>query len=145
MRDLRRRSDGRRESGAFLLGTRNGKSNKIRSYICYDDLVPNALDSGVVTMTARGFATLWPECKRRGQAVLADIHAHPGPWVGQSHSDQHNPMIGKCGHLALIVPSYAQPWCWGFKGAGIYEYEGDYKWRDIQTDNRKERIHLVLF
>ena len=40
--ELRRRSKGRRESGAFLLG----QSSKVSAFICYDDLDPSALDTG---------------------------------------------------------------------------------------------------
>jgi len=39
--------------------------------------------------------------------VVADVHTHPrGP--GQSPSDRANPMIGLTGHMALIIPRFAQ-------------------------------------
>jgi hypothetical protein len=44
--ELKLRGGGKRESGAFLLGPVGGKA--ITEYICYDDLDPHSLDTGII-------------------------------------------------------------------------------------------------
>jgi hypothetical protein len=56
---LRRRSAGNRESGAFLLGPKNGNSARVTAFICYDDLDPAAYQSGAIAFQATGYAALW--------------------------------------------------------------------------------------
>lgn len=145
MFNLRSRAGGRRESGAFILGDRCGSVSKARWFVCYDDLYPQALDTGVVRMNSSGFKRLWGECKRRGMSVVADVHSHPKAWVGQSESDRTNPMISEVGHVAFIVPDFAARWCLFFKGAGIYEYQGRHRWRSVNDSGRRDRVRLCLW
>jgi hypothetical protein len=51
--------------------------------------------------------------------VVADVHTHPGGY-GQSGVDQANPMIPETGHLALIVPNFADR-AYGPGQIGVYE------------------------
>lgn len=125
--DLRARGAGERESGAFMLA-RVG-SREITSFICYDDLDEAALESGIVTVYARGFVKLWDHCQRNGLAVVADVHTHPSEWTGQSHSDRTHPMVAIKGHIALILPDFAAPNARPLNGASVYEYKGSHKWR----------------
>ncbi len=143
--ELRSRAGGRRESGAFILGVRGSSATKARRYICYDDLYPSALESGVVRMNASGFKRLWRECKRCGMHVVADVHSHPTEWVGQSESDRTNPMISEIGHLAFIVPDYARGWRLSLSGTGIYEYRGKHRWHDLNTSVRRARVRLCMW
>lgn len=48
----------------------------------------------------------------------------------QSPADRDNPMVAERGHLALIVPEFARRRV-GPSELGIYEYEGDHRWRDL--------------
>jgi hypothetical protein len=125
--ELHRRTEGRHESGAFLLGHRAGAEREATAAIYYDDLDPRAYDSGVCVLGADAFGRLWDKCAERSLSVVADAHVHPhGAW--QSLSDRENPMIARPGHLALILPRMAKPpvrrW-----SVGLYEYLGDYRWR----------------
>src|SRR5690349_3939845 len=86
--ELCRRGQGRRESGAFLLSA-NGTS-VVSDFLCFDDLDPAALDSGIITFHGDGFVNLWNLCSKRGARVVADVHTHPNEWVGQSFSDRTN-------------------------------------------------------
>jgi len=87
--DLRRRGDGKRESGAFLLGRIEGTARQVDSWVPYDIL------------------DLWARCAELGKVVVADVHTHPlGP--RQSQSDRANPMISQAGHVAMIIPNFAQ-------------------------------------
>ena len=52
---LRRRGNGRRESGAFLLGRRSGARRRIERFVYYDDLDPRSLDAGIVVFDGAGY------------------------------------------------------------------------------------------
>ena len=139
------RSRGRgysRESGAFLLGTKHGKSARIESFVLYDDLDPRCLDTGIVRFDGRHFGALWDLCKVRNQIVVADIHVHPHG-VGQSDSDKAHPMIAKIGHLALILPRFAKGTI-GRKEIGIYSYLGAKKWEAVPL-RKRNRLFYVGF
>ncbi len=125
---LRRRGNGQRESGAFLLGRRSGARRRIERFVYYDDLDPRSLDAGIVVFDGAGYGRLWQVCREAGLDVVADVHTHPGVPL-QSESDRTNPMMPSPGHVALIVPSFAR----GRASAaqlGIYEYRGEHGWCD---------------
>lgn len=126
--ELRRRADGRRESGAFLLGNATDSYRRIQQFLFYDDVDPSCFANGIVEFDGRNFGKVWSYCRAKNITVVADVHVHPGHYA-QSPSDRQNPMIAETGHLALIVPNYA-----GRKfrpGAiGIYEYRGMRQWHD---------------
>lgn len=127
--DLRKRGQGRRESGAFLLGRQTGNTAKVRKYICYDDIDANAYQHGAIAFHAAGYAALWQRCKELKLDLLADAHTHPGSDVRQSHIDQRHPMVPVVGHTALILPLFAHTSVWSLTGVGVYEYLGNFKWR----------------
>ena len=125
---LRRRSRGQRESGAFLLSAQG--SRKITKFICYDDLDPTALDSCIIVFHGAGFVPLWDFCRREQMTVVADIHTHGDHWTGQSDADRTHPMIGQKGHVSLIAPHFARRNRFSLRGVGIYEYVGNHQWMD---------------
>ena len=124
MMELRERGRGRRESGAFLLAARG--SCRIERAVYLDDLDPNCLN-GAIAFDGVYYERLWQICDATGLVVIADIHTHPSEWVAQSGIDRENPMIATRGHVALIVPNFAQgnltP-----RSAGIHRYLGDEGW-----------------
>jgi hypothetical protein len=127
MAELRRRADGYRESGAFLLGAK-GRTRRIKEFIYYDDIDPDALSTGIVIIDGRKLGALWDHCRATGQEVVADVHVHPSGY-GQSDSDQANPIVAEIGHKAIIIPDF------GAKATspgriGVYEYLGSRRWRD---------------
>lgn len=141
---LRTRSAGRRESGAFLLGSGQKTKAQVRKYICYDDLDPDAYQHGAIEFHAAGHAALWQYCREHKLRVLADVHTHPRG-VMQSPTDQQNPMLPVIGHTAMIVPNFAQtPW-WSLRTVGIYEYLGDCQWRTHNSAVNNARIALELW
>ena len=143
--DLRRRSGRKRESGAFLLGRKGAPAPRIVSYICYDDIDPGAYKAGAIAFHARGYAALWQNCRERNLNVLADVHSHPGPDVRQSQIDQQNPMVPVAGHMAIIVPNFAQaPW-WSLTAAGVYEYLGNFQWQTHDANKSHCRIKLTFW
>jgi proteasome lid subunit RPN8/RPN11 len=132
---LRERGRGKsRESGAFLLGHRDGDRAHIVDFILYDDLDPHCLETGIVRFDGRHFGALWEDCRKRGLSVVADVHVHPGG-SGQSDSDRHHPMISRAGHLALILPEFAAPPV-SIGSVGIYRYLGGKQWHDVPRSDR---------
>ena len=127
--ELRERGGGRRESGAFLLGKTNDPARRITEFVCYDDLDRTALDKGYVLFHGPGYSALWTICSARKLEVLADIHTHPGPDVGQSSIDQKHPMLPVVNHVALIAPRFGHTSRWSLREVGVHVFEGGGRWR----------------
>lgn len=127
VRELKKRGHGERESGAFLLG--NPSDRTITDFICYNDLDPHCLDSGIIVFNGNGYIPLWNHCLEQGLKVLADVHTHPGGWTGQSAVDQQHPMIAQAGHLALIIPNFACNKNQLLQGVGVHEFLGSRTWK----------------
>lgn len=125
--ELHRRTEGYHESGAFLLGHKDGRTRTVVEPVYYDDLDPRAYATGVCVLHADVFGRLWDHCAKLGFTVVADAHVHPRR-ADQSRLDRENPMIGSPGHLALIFPWMARPPI-RRSSLGLYEYLGDHQWR----------------
>ncbi|WP_309127101.1 hypothetical protein [Microbacterium sp.] len=110
LRELHRRGQERRESGAFLLAHRDAPrvagGHEITEIYFYDDLDAECLTGGI-TMHAAGLSRLNQLCRARQLRVLGDIHTHPSTYIRQSRMDADHPMIALPGHLAVIAPNYA--------------------------------------
>jgi hypothetical protein len=68
IRELKHRSGGRRESGAFLLG-RSG-TRQVTHFICYDDLDQTAFDTGIIVFHGEGFVRCGSFAVRAKSACL---------------------------------------------------------------------------
>src|ERR1700690_2083773 len=90
----------------------------------------------------RYYDDLWQLCRKRGTAVVADVHVHPAG-AYQSGSDRENPMISRSGHVALIIPNFAAPPVRRPR-VGIYEYQGGKAWRAIAPGERATFFHIGL-
>lgn len=135
--ELEARGGGTRESGAFLLGDRRRHRARVTDIVYFDDIEPESLN-GAVHLTMVGYSQLWAICTQLGLEVLGDVHTHPGDLVGQSGTDQDNPLVAQVGHLALIVPRYASGHIC-LRDVGVYEYLGDEGWRDRPRGVRHRR------
>ena len=136
--ELRKRTGGRHESGAFLLGSKSD-TRGIEEFVFYDDIDPNALRRGIVEIDGRRLGDLWVHCRKSGRVVVADVHVHPGDFR-QSASDRANPIMAEVGHIAIILPHFAaRATCPG--GIGVYEYLGSRQWRDRSFD-RPSPLHI---
>lgn len=141
IKSLRQRGRGYRESGAFLMGKR--ESTCITTFILYDDLDPHCLDQGIIVFDGSGFIPLWKICEEENLRVIADVHTHSDAWTGQSELDKTNPMINMKGHIALILPNYAQNHFMSFKGIGVYEYLGDHTWKTWSLRSGKIKWKVI--
>jgi proteasome lid subunit RPN8/RPN11 len=123
---LRKQGAGVRESGAFLLGHKSDNGRVITHFLPYEWLQADALNNDYVSLTAASFAKLWDLCRSENLSVVADVHTHRfGP--GQSRSDKANPMVALRGHIALIVPRFAQGTIRP-EDLGFYVYQGSHAW-----------------
>lgn len=122
---LRARGRNVRESGAFLLGP-PGDHRRVSSIVFYDQIDPNAFDTGIIVIDGACMADLWAICRRTGLAVVADVHTHPGG-AGQSESDRRHPMIAEAGHIAMIIPDFAAEPV-QLSAIGLYRYRGSFSW-----------------
>ena len=126
MKDLRQRGGGRRESGAFLLAEAERDDHVVRAWLPYDVLAPESLAYAYVRLEPDAFSRLWAWCAQNGMEVVADVHTHPsGP--RQSPSDRAHPMVSLRGHVALIVPWFAQRSVQPFD-CSFNVYLGDQRW-----------------
>jgi hypothetical protein len=129
VRELRERTlNGRRESGAFLLGRDEGDRKRIVEFVFYDDIDPRSLDTGIVHFAGNKLPVLWEHCRKRGYGVVADVHVHPASY-GQSGSGRADPVMPRAGHIAMIIPDFARRQT-SPGSIGLYEYLGNGAWRD---------------
>jgi proteasome lid subunit RPN8/RPN11 len=141
LKGLRARGRGVRESGAFLLGTRDAAGRRrIVDFVLYDDIDPHALDTGIVRLDGRHFGKLWELCKARALTVVADVHTHPGG-AEQSGSDRTHPIIARAGHLALIIPNFATSPV-RRQAVGVYRYGGGGRWHTVPAKHRRKFFHI---
>lgn len=138
--ELARRGDGRRESGAFLLGLRRGDQREVVRYVAYDDLDPACLRTGIIRFSSEGYEPLWRLCRKTGLSVIADVHTHPGA-AGQSEADRLHPMIAEPGHIALIIPNFAQGQS-NVTQWGVYRYRGSYEWESWCGTEARRRLYF---
>lgn len=139
--ELRRRTDERQESGAFLLGQATELGREVEQVVYYDDLDPHACRAGAVVIHAASFGRLWDLCRSSGLTIVADIHVHPRE-AFQSVSDRENPMIGVPGHLALIVPFFARSPV-ALESLGFFEYRGSHRWRNLGGAKINQHLRIT--
>lgn len=141
--ELARRGRGRRESGAFLLASTRGPSNRIVDVAYYDDLDPDSL-TGAISFHTIGYSALADRCARDQLTVVADVHTHPRGQVYQSDTDQAHPMVAIAGHTALIMPCYGagQP---TLRQLGVHVFGGAGRWDTTRGRASRTRIRHETF
>jgi proteasome lid subunit RPN8/RPN11 len=127
LHELRDRGRGTREAGAFLLGRHEGEHRIVEDFITYDEIDPNCLQGGIMFDGSR-MDRVWELCRAKKLQVVADVHTHPGGY-GQSGTDRANPMMPERGHIALIIPNFADR-IYVPGEIGIYEFLGGERWKN---------------
>ena len=123
---LRQQGEGIRESGGFLLGRVRSGVRVVTGFLPYEQLQADALQADFVHLSGASFSRLWDHCATHGLEVVADVHTHRYG-AGQSRSDSENPMLAITGHIALIIPDFAQRPV-GLEHLGLYVYQGAHYW-----------------
>ena len=144
--ELQRRGAGQRESGAFLLGRHEGLVRRVLDLAYYDDLDPTALDAGYVHLHRCAYTALWKRCDVLGLEVIADVHTHPAQ-AFLSEADRTHPTIPQVGHVAIIVPNYANaPFdSQSLDSYGVYEYLGRGAWKDFSGINARSFFYVGVW
>lgn len=128
--DLARSGRGVKESGAFLLGVLDGEQRRVISYLMYEQVAPeSSRKHSYVAFTAQEMARAWDHCYAMGLHVVADVHTHPGG-PAQSVTDRTHPIVSVAGHVALIVPRFAQRAPEPID-LGVHIFEGSGRWRSL--------------
>jgi proteasome lid subunit RPN8/RPN11 len=139
MSELERRGKGERESGAFLLASSKWPQ-VVEVVVPYDELDPACLTGGI-DFHRSGYQRLWTRCEHLGLCVVGDAHTHPSKWVSQSEVDRRHPMLARVGHVALIVPNFAQgdvpP-----AEIGVHVYQGDQGWAACAGRHAHKAIYV---
>lgn len=138
--DLAERGRGDRESGVFLLARANNGRGRVVDWVAFDDLDPHCL-TGAISLRGSAFNRLWEICRERGLRVIADVHTHPSAGVAQSEIDASNPMVAQVGHIALIVPHFAQRGCRP-EDVGFHVYLGDKRWARHLGPAARQRLRV---
>jgi proteasome lid subunit RPN8/RPN11 len=137
---LRKQSAGVRESGAFLLGRKSGNTKNVTGFLPYEQLQADSLHDDYVTLEGASFAKLWDICRRQGLSVVADVHTHRFG-AQQSRSDRTNPMVALSGHVAFIVPRFAQGVI-QLRELGMYVYQGNHQWSTYTNRDVERLVHF---
>lgn len=137
--DLAAAGRGVRESGAFLLGSLN-PTRSVSAYLMYSDIAPDLQHIDYVVLKGKHMAKVWDLCEQEGLMVVADVHTHPG-LPRQSHSDRANPIVSMQGHIALIVPNFAQGSVVPEK-LGVHQFQGSGRWQSWFHHEAASRLKL---
>jgi hypothetical protein len=138
---LRTQGRGIHESGAFLLGRATEAGRTVTAFLPYEELQADALQEDYVTLSAASFSKLWTICREHSLTVVADVHTHQfGPQ--QSRSDKTNPMVAIAGHVALIVPRFAQGSI-HLEDIGVHVYQGSHRWTSQFGPGARQIINLT--
>ncbi|MGE4335130.1 MAG: hypothetical protein AB7E55_04035 [Pigmentiphaga sp.] len=137
---LRQEGAGVRESGGFLLGTVQSDVRVATHFLPYEHLQSDALQADFVQLSAASFSRLWDYCAGQALEVVADVHTHRYG-AGQSRSDSENPMLALAGHLALIIPNFAQGPV-QLEDLGLYVYQGSHRWQRFRGPQVAQLIRL---
>jgi len=137
--ELATRGGGRRESGAALLAKQD-EPTMVTRIVYFDDVDGRSLRGGI-DVRFEGMVALTDICRRDGLTVIADAHTHPGIWVGQSRIDQAHPMVALPGHIALILPNFAQGKV-RFREVGVHEYRGEAGWIAHTHESASQRFRI---
>jgi hypothetical protein len=135
---LRNASAGIQESGAFIVGSIVAGERRGMDFIPYEMLERGALNEDFVQLSSEAFSKLWAMCDNRGVEIVGDIHSHRFG-VQQSRSDRTNPMLALPGHVAIIVPEFAQRQV-ALEDVGVYVYQGAHRW----VSHYGADVHQVL-
>ena len=79
--------------------------------------------------------------QQKNLQLIADVHSHPGTWVGLSEIDMEHPLEFRVGFLSLVLPSYATPKP-DIGTVGVHEYIGNMEWETLTPEAVPTRIKI---
>lgn len=138
---LRKRSKGR-EAACIWGGYRRPGVQEVKEVFFLDDLV------GVKGFARRhnvprvALDQLFEMLRDKKLSIIADLHTHPGAWVGLSPVDMSHPLEYRIGMIMAVIPYYAAMSI-GLGNIGVHEYHGSGRWRKLPPQKVKEKIKII--
>jgi hypothetical protein len=106
-------------------------------------LAPDAIttpDSFTTTVLAN--ARVVDRADRLGVHVLAQVHGHPGPWVGHSDGDNTGAFMPYRGFYSVVVPNYGTGGLLPLTQCGIHQYDG-WDFDELDSAEIARRFHVL--
>lgn len=98
--------------------------------------------SGNYTMRRESLRRMGRLLNRQGLTVLAQVHTHPGEWVGHSRYDDAHAYSQRDGALSLVWPHYGASLPHTLGGIGVHERRTG-RWIQLQPDEACKRVRIV--
>jgi hypothetical protein len=122
--------DGQHEGIVYWVGVSSGANSVVTTVIA-----PDATTSpGSYRATAVANALVVAKVDSLKLQVLAQVHGHPGPWVGHSDGDNDGAFMPYKGFYSVVVPNYGRNGLFPLTICGIHHFDG----RRFQELNRAE-------
>ncbi|MFN7138214.1 MAG: hypothetical protein ACK4UN_02625 [Limisphaerales bacterium] len=107
-----------------------------------DDIPGGFGEAGYHYTPTENLATLFSQLERDKRVIIADVHTHPGKWVGLSKIDMENPIEFRRGLPAIVLPHFAagSP---SLARCGVHEYLGRGEWRELSIRQKNKLFRFV--
>jgi hypothetical protein len=127
------------ETAAFWFGIEVGQVQVVTTVVA-----PRLLQtSGNYRVDRGSLRRMARELGRQELTNLAQVHTHPGEWVGHSPYDDENAYSTRDGALSLVWPSYGATLNRSLLGVGVHERRGDRWVRLKHPEHISERVRIV--
>ncbi len=105
--------------------------------------LPEVLQSSGNYLVVRdSLRRLSKDMRSQGLVNLAQIHTHPGGWVGHSPYDDEHAYSTRDGSLSLVWPDYGHVCTHNLVGIGVHERR-DGKWEEFTEEEVGRRIKVI--
>lgn len=104
--------------------------------------VPHARSrAGFFDVSADDMSEAGRHFRPHGLVRLAQIHSHPGSWVGHSEVDDSQAYSQRQGAISIVVPNYALT-APGFMECGVH-LRGTDAWVELNDEQKRSLIRVV--
>ena len=137
MKVLRKR--GLRKQEGLVLWAGAASLNAEEAYLSCCIIPKRGYWGGGVRLTSRFLLKLSDELQKRDLLLLAQVHSHPGNF-GHSYGDECKATNYRIGFVSIVVPWFALKETNDFSKCYVYEYEGNWKWRLLKSNEVSQRF-----
>ena len=138
---LSKRSDGRIESLCIWAGQRSPDVSVVTEVIFLDGIEGVEGFALFHRITREATAQIFAILKDKGLQIVADVHTHPGDWVGLSDTDREHPLEYRVGFISIVLPYFGRTDPMQ-EDIGMHRYEGNHQWHHM--DEAEKLSTLVV-
>ena len=138
---LRKRSKGR-EAACIWAGSRRSGVQEVKKVFFLDDLVGVKGFARRHNVSRNAINQLFEMLRDKKLSIIADLHTHPGTWVGLSEVDMSHPLEYRIGIIMAVIPYYAAVPI-EIENIGVHEYCGNGRWRQLLPQEVKKKIKIM--